>query len=97
MDISLLPRGTQIVYVPGHAKAIDHPACELGFVTGVIEGTNSVFCRYFLKGSDELRTTFCSELTPFATIRIIKHRDQAIIARLIQEIDAERMAEELSG
>ena len=96
MDISLLHRGTQIIYVPDHAKQIDHQDCELGFVYSVNEKTGMVFCRYFWKDQDTLRATANSEASPFSLIRILKHRDQAIIDRLIQEIDAERMAEELS-
>ena len=54
--------GDQVVYVPLHAdNNIGHKDCEDGFVTSV--SGESVWVRYFLPGSLELRTKSCSEVT----------------------------------
>ena len=58
-----LEKGTQIIYIPTHAKGDkNHPDCENGFVTSV-QG-DSAFCRYWSKqDSTKLRTKANSELT----------------------------------
>lgn len=66
-----LKRGTQIIYVPSHAKGdCEHPDAETGFVTSV-RGSDA-FCRYWSKWHPgELRTKANSELTP--TQHLIPH------------------------
>lgn len=58
-----LKRGTQIIYVPDHAKYVeDHPDCERGFV--ITDNGDTVFCRYFSRNYRyELRTVANSEST----------------------------------
>ena len=67
-----LIKGTQIIYVPDHAKGnIEHPDCEMGFVTNADTHNGFVFCRYWSKHFlGELRTAANSELTPIANIMI---------------------------
>jgi len=57
-------RGTQVLYVPLHAKGrLTHPDCEYGFVVSECEDCHYV--RYWGKGQlGELRTLATSELTP---------------------------------
>lgn len=58
-------RGTQIIYVPSHADGnINHPDCEVGFITSVCG--SMARCRYWLKDKvpRELRTKANSEQTP---------------------------------
>lgn len=58
-------RGTQIAYIPNHADGnINHPDVEFGFVTSESEKYNAHFCRYWRRGTNELRTKSNSELTP---------------------------------
>ena len=52
--------GTQIIYIPLHAKGDEnHPDAQAGFVTSV--RGNTVFCRYWSKKTGQLRTTANSE------------------------------------
>ena len=61
--------GTQIIYVPNHAKDENDPVCEYGFVTQITP--RGAFCRYWSKADSRiLRTTFCSEHTPFPNLVI---------------------------
>jgi hypothetical protein len=66
----MLQRGTQIIYVPAHAKNdIHHPDCESGFVTSV--SGSIAFCRYWSQYSPgELRTKAGSERTPIDSLVI---------------------------
>lgn len=69
-----LVRGTQIAYVPDHAKetGLTHRDVRFGFVTSGPAVDGSYFCRYWLtRTSPELRTKSCSELTPIENIVII--------------------------
>lgn len=55
-----MQRGTQIIYVPIHAKGdLNHPDCEPGFITS--KAGSSYYCRFWKKGSTELRTKIYSE------------------------------------
>jgi len=67
-----MEQGTQIAYIPRHAKGdIQHRDVEFGFV--VKEQGNSHFCRYWSRiNPGELRTTSCSELTP--TANLVEHK-----------------------
>lgn len=57
--------GTQIAYVPQHAKGdVADPDVEFGFVTSESRGGRH-WCRYWHRGRPgEMRTTANSELTP---------------------------------
>jgi len=60
----LFKPGTQIIYIPNHAKDENDPVCEQGFVTSV--SNQGAFCRYWSKHEPgTLRTMANSELTPF--------------------------------
>lgn len=86
--------GMQIAYIPDHANGdINHSDVELGFVSAV--GGYTVSCRYFYKGSDELRTKQNGETTYLRNLVIYKHRRQTIINRLMREIDAKYLQPEL--
>lgn len=63
-----MKRGTQIIYKPAHAKDLNDPACEKGFVTSGPTNEGAYFCRFWLQNSDgtllipcELRTKANSE------------------------------------
>jgi len=63
--IEELKRGTQIIYVPMHAKGdLDHPDCEEGFVTSArqVGPFGRAWCRFWSKHDpSRLRTRSCSE------------------------------------
>lgn len=76
--------GTQIIYVPSHAKGDKtHSDCEPGFITSVC-GDNA-FCRYWRKTPPyELRTRSCSELTPIANLVVEDTVAQVVVDQAIQ-------------
>ena len=87
--------GTQIVYTPPHAKHdVNHPDCEHGFITGYSE--DSVFCRFWLKGTyepfkenlskPELRTTSCSELCKRSDVVVMNVVEQKYVDSLVEQI-----------
>jgi hypothetical protein len=81
-------RGTQIAYIPGHAKVqISHPDVQFGFVTS--KTVNGAFCRYFRKDGQALRTTANSELTPWGYLVLCNHHTEGEIERILDGIDKE--------
>lgn len=80
-----LAPGTQIIYVPMHADGILHPDAELGFVTSNAGGKN-VFCRYWSKSHDGLRTLANSEATPVENLVIKDTREQDVVDELMKEL-----------
>lgn len=89
MRIEEATPGTQVIYVPMHAKGdVNHPDCEEGFITSHNE--HYVFCRFWSKypgRENELRTTTCSEAV--SPERLIKKetRPQSLINTKFAEID----------
>jgi hypothetical protein len=79
---SLKP-GTQILYVPMHARGNEnHPDVEEGFVTS--HKGDVVFCRYWSKRHpDELRTKANSERTPLWYVKLKDTRPQCMIDALL--------------
>lgn len=90
MEESLKP-GTQIIYIPMHAKGDEnHPDVEEGFVTTHRPGSDAVYCRYWSKHyPGELRTKASSDLTPRWFIREKVTHDQDAVDRLVWEIFTE--------
>lgn len=87
--MSLLIKGDQVIYVPQHANGdIEHEDCEAGFVTSCTE--TNVFCRFFLSGSDELRTKANSELVNSANLVLMSHHPQELIVKLLKAIEMEK-------
>lgn len=83
-DPKQLQKGTQVAYVPSHARNnIAHPDVEFGFVVSVRE--NGAFCRYFYRNG-ELRTRANSELTPFDLLYRYRSRDQSVIDKIIEDL-----------
>ena len=67
-----MKKGTQIAYIPPHAKGIEHPDVEFGFVVKDT-GKGSHYCRYWRKDMlGELRTKNNSELT--FDDRLVEHK-----------------------
>lgn len=69
-----LKRGTQVAYIPQHAKFdIKHSDVEFGFITSGPNKEGDYFCRYFIKGKEGkvLRTAANSELTPGDMITVL--------------------------
>lgn len=94
--IEELKRGTQIIYVPGHADGdINHPDCERGFV--ITDNGGSAFCRYFSKNTliGNLRTIANSELTPKDCLIIKDTYNQKLVDLWIERItiDPDRYGE----
>lgn len=74
--------GSQIAYFPGHVSYgnFNHPDVERGFVVSLALGTPSVhsivFCRFWRKGSAELRTVTNSEACHLGDLRLIDTHSQ---------------------
>lgn len=83
---SELKRGTQIIYVPSHAKHVeDHPDCERGFV--ITDKGETVFCRYFSRlHHEELRTIGSSESTNKRDLVVRDTIEQSHVDKLIETI-----------
>ena len=81
-----LKRGTQIIYVPSHAKHVeDHPDCERGFV--MTDKGDTVFCRYFSRLHHlELRTVANSESTSKRDLVVRDTTDQKNIDTWVKNI-----------
>ena len=90
--------GSQIAYFPGHVSYgnFNHPDVERGFVVSLALGTPSVhsivFCRFWRKGSAELRTVTNSEACHLGDLRLIDTHPQSYVngvaRRLGYEVDA---------
>ena len=80
-----LARGTQVVYIPTHAKGLaSHRDAERGFVTS-IRG-NTVFCRYWSKSNpDILRTKANSEGTPQELLVVANTKPQAEVDAALEK------------
>ena len=78
--------GTQIIYVPLHAKGdIHHGDCQAGFVTSV-KG-DVAYCRYWSKYSlGELRNKACSERCDISRLVVQNTVDQRIIDEMLPEL-----------
>lgn len=70
--------GTQILYVPDHAKGnLSHQDVEKGFVEFIRPELGMAFCRYYSKYDEkELRTKANAERSPIRNIVIKDHRPQ---------------------
>lgn len=85
--------GTQILYMPTHAKGNPkHKDVQEGFVTSIAPSNNSLFCRYWSKYSPgELRTKANSELTDIRNIMVKDTHSQndvdVLLARIANEED----------
>lgn len=79
--------GTQILYIPNHADGnIFHNDVEYGFVTSIAPSLNIVYCRYFFKNSNELRTMANSEAASIENIYIGQYCDQSEIDSIVREL-----------
>ncbi len=84
--------GVQIVYIPQHAgHDVTHPDCEEGFVFGVSKEPGYVFCRYWAKGKNYLRTRSCSEYTPAHRLFIKETRPQELVDATIKMLRDEML------
>ncbi len=86
-----LAKGTQILYVPSHAKGnIKHPDCEEGFVMGKTPGkdSESYWCRYWGRQYKyRLRTTANSEATNRRDLEVKKTRSDDAIRVMVKIIE----------
>lgn len=85
-----LYRGSQIAYIPDHAKEVglNHPDVEFGFVNSLREDGTAAFCRYWSKSNPaELRTKANSERTNISDIFIWVSHPQSDIDAAIAAID----------
>jgi hypothetical protein len=86
-------RGSQIAYIPDHAKdaegkaILTHPDIEYGFINS-FNSEGKPFCRYWVKGNiSELRTKANSELTDLRNILIWVSVPQSQVDAAIAAID----------
>lgn len=94
-----MQRGTQIIYIPYHAKGSiiygqeeKHPDAEPGFVFGKCPKPEFVYCRYWNKLYPfELRTKANSEATPIDCLFIKDTKPQYIIDKAIKDIENEKV------
>jgi len=79
--------GRQVAYIPFHAEEdLEHPDVEFGFITSTLG--HVAFCRYWSKEDPTvLRTTANSEATSMLCLVLYGEHDQAIIDKLIAEIE----------
>jgi hypothetical protein len=86
-----LKRGSQIAYIPDHAKelGIDHPDVEYGFVNSISPVDNeTIFCLYWLQGTPgKLRTTANSEATNIRDLILYDMVSPELVQEIIGEID----------
>lgn len=80
----------QIIYVPLHANGdLNHPDCQAGFVTSMRRlgsGAGTVFCRYWSKHHDGLRTQANSEGCDPQFLVKKDTRPQELVDRLYDEL-----------
>ncbi len=90
MNDQQLKTGTQIAYVPDHAEGdIKHADVQFGFVT-TVRANGDAFCRYWSRSNpSELRTRFCSELTPARCLVLYESHPQAEVDAMLYEIERE--------
>jgi hypothetical protein len=89
-----MKKGTQIAYVPTHAKGdprgLKHPSVEFGFVMSESPRGVGHFCRYWLKGKlGQLRTTANSELTPTDNLVVYQSVDALVVDEALAQIARE--------
>ena len=92
---SSMKPGTQIAYIPDHAKSsgLTHPDVEFGFV--MREQGNSHFCRYWRKGHPrDLRTIANSELTSNRDLVEVNSVPQGLVDALVEGFKKERHGHE---
>ena len=94
--------GTQIAYIPTHAKSdLNHPDVQFGFVTAVNEPRGYAQCRYWrARGNFVLRTKGNSENTPIGLlVRHISLSQVAVDELLytLKYIDAAELATRKMG
>ncbi len=81
-----MKKGTQIIYTPLHTKGdLSHSDCEPGFVSSV--RGNTVFCRYWSKYHNGLRTQANSEGTDQEMIVVKDTVPQSRVERAIEEFN----------
>lgn len=82
-----MKRGTQIAYIPNHAKGdINDPDVEFGFVTS-IRG-DVAFCRYWHRDRpEELRTTANSEATSMDNLVEHNSKLQGLVDQLLRGLE----------
>ena len=86
-----MKRGTQIIYLPDHAKDEDHPDAEPGFIFNKTQNPEVFFCRYWNKHRQwELRTKANSEATNIRNIFVKDTKPQKVVDKMIEKIDEER-------
>jgi hypothetical protein len=86
-----MKQGTQIAYVPPHAKGdLYHISVQFGFVIREAHcgDRDAHLCRYWLRGYEgiQLRTTANSELTP--TTHLVEHQSvgQSVVDSWLVEL-----------
>lgn len=84
--MNTLPPGTQIIYVPGLAHG-DKPNadCETGFVERD-DGSRFVACRFWRKGSQQLRTIANGEACRRDTLVIQNTVPQEVVAAVQESL-----------
>jgi co-chaperonin GroES (HSP10) len=86
-------QGDQIVY--SSHKGTEG---EEGFVSSLSKTSkDAVFCRFFRKDTNYLRTSTCSEKVPIANLTKKDSRPQEIIDKLIKKIKREGLCQGLNG
>ncbi len=82
-----LKRGTQVAAIPDHAKSVEHPDVEFGFVTSLSVSGFGVFVRYWSKNNPkELRTKANSEMTLFRYLILYDYKPQEEIDKTLETL-----------
>lgn len=82
-----LKRGTQIIYVPSHAKGdTNHSDCESGFVVSLFEDGEVAFCRYWSRQvAGRLRTKLNNESTRVSNLVICNRVPQSWVENALEK------------
>jgi len=81
--------GSQIAYIPSHAKSLEDDCVEFGFVTSAKYRNGrcvGYFCRFFRRDSDELQTKANGKFVPRNHVFAHASRAQNIVDRKLAEI-----------
>lgn len=92
-----LAPGTQIVYVPDHAKQdISHPDCEPGFVVDGCVVAGGIMCRFWRKPElKELRTKANGEWVRMRNIVVGRTVPQERVEQALKDDQGSRLIQNL--
>lgn len=87
-EFTMFNVGDEIVYVPDHAEGDPkHPDCEHGFITAVYPEDRVAMCRFFRRGTYELRTVSNGERAAFRNLMRVKLAPPGVIDQALRLVN----------